>query len=481
METLLIVQPRAYYDSVSLMAASQQIAGRPGVEQAVLVMGTAHNKALLRDAGLLTEGALAANPDDLIIAIQAADGQIAAAAAAAVTAALTRKGDAAADAGLPAPRSLRSALRQMPAANLAMISLPAEFAAAEARQALLSGLHVLLFSDNIELAAEVELKRLARERGLLCMGPDCGTALLGGVGLGFANVVRPGPIGIVSASGTGAQEVATLIDRAGGGVSQIIGTGGRDLAPEVGGLMMLSGIELLAEDPATETILLISKPPDQAVAATVLGALARSGKRAIVCFLGYAGAAPAGSALAATLYAAAGLALGTPAGLDDELLRYQAARLAHLMPAQPCRLRGLFSGGTLCSEARLELDRLGVLDHSDLVDYGDDRYTQGRPHPMIDWSLRLAELRRAAADPRTGVILLDVVLGYGAHPDPAGLLCPILGAIKLPVIIYVCGSDGDPQGRSRQIARLADYGAILAGSNLEAARLAGLIIKEGLQ
>ena len=380
-----------------------------------------------------------------------------------------------------APRSLRSALRQMPAANLAMISLPAEFAAAEARQALLSGLHVLLFSDNIELAAEVELKRLARERGLLCMGPDCGTALLGGVGLGFANVVRPGPIGIVSASGTGAQEVATLIDRAGGGISQIIGTGGRDLAPEVGGLMMLSGIELLAQDPATETILLISKPPDQAVAAVVLEALARSGKRAIVCFLGYAGAAPAGIALASTLYAAAGLALGAPAGLDDELLRYQAARLAHLMPAQPCRLRGLFSGGTLCSEARLELDRLGVLDHSDLVDYGDDRYTQGRPHPMIDWSLRLAELRRLAADPRTGVILLDVVLGHGSHPDPASLLCPLLGSIKLPVIIYVCGSDGDPQGRSRQISRLADYGAILAGSNLEAARLAGLIIKEGLQ
>lgn len=477
MPILLLVKPRAYHDSVSLMAASQQLAQAAGVDQAVLVMGTAHNKALLQDSGLLTADGATAQPDDLIIALQGADLAALEQAAAGVAALLSRKssaGGASGSGGQLAPRTLRSALRQLPEATLAVISVPGAFAAYEARQALISGLDVLLFSDNVSLEAEIELKQLARAKGLLCMGPDCGTALLDGVGLGFANVVRRGSIGIVSASGTGAQEVAVLIDRYGGGISQIIGTGGRDLKPEVGGLMMLAGIERLAQDPDTEWIVLISKPPDPAVAATVLQALQASGKRGLVCFLGYTGGVPAGLEQAASLHETALLVMGQrPEAEHDHLPAELAGRLK---PGQ--RLRGLFSGGTLCDEARLELARLGMAAHSDLVDYGDDQYTQGRPHPMIDWTLRLAELRRVAADPTTGAILLDIVLGHSAHPDPASLLSPLLGGIGQPVIVYVCGSDGDPQSYRRQVAQLAAAGAIVPESNLAAARLAGLLLKE---
>ncbi|HEY0739522.1 MAG TPA: hypothetical protein VGD69_31650, partial [Herpetosiphonaceae bacterium] len=377
-----------------------------------------------------------------------------------------------------APRTLNAALKQLPDADLAVISVPGAFARREALQALRSGLNVLLFSDNVALEDEIELKRLARSKELLCMGPDCGTAILGGVGLCFANVVRRGTIGIVSASGTGAQEVSVLIDRYGGGISQLIGTGGRDLRPEVGGLMMRSGIELLARDEQTETILLISKPPHPEVAAAVLADLRASGKRGIACLLGYHGELPEGIELATTLRDAAALAVGQAAlAQDDNALSEIAQTLARRIPASGARLRGLFSGGTLCDEAKLTLAQMGLGDRAELIDYGDDQYTVGRPHPMIDWTLRLQKLRETAADPTTAVLLLDVVLGHGSHPDPASVLAPALREITQPAVVYVCGTDADPQQRGHQIAQLQAAGAITGDSNCEAAGLAGLILQ----
>jgi FdrA protein len=466
MQQHLLIKPHSYHDSVTLMRVSQEIAALPGVEQAVVVMGTEHNKALLSGVGLL------------IIAIQAQSTAALQTAIAAVEQALTERG-AAKDAlsSQPPPRTLAAALRQLPDANLALISVPGAFAKREALQALRHGLHVLLFSDNVALEDEIELKRLARDQGLLCMGPDCGTAILGGVGLGFANVVRRGPIGIVSASGTGAQEVSTLIDRWGGGISHVIGTGGRDLRPEVGGVMMRAGIERLAQDATTTTIVLISKPPHPDVAAAVLADLRACGKRGIACLLGYSGATIEGVALATNLRDAASLALEQTIQPQDDLppiARTQTARV----PATGTRLRGLFSGGTLCDEAKLRLAQIGLGERAELVDYGDDEYTIGRPHPMIDFSLRLQKLREAAADPTTAVLLLDVVLGYGAHPDPAAVLAPMLSEIRQPVVISVCGTEADSQRRSRQVAQLQAAGALVAESNFEAAGLAGLILKE---
>jgi FdrA protein len=479
MQQHLLIKPHSYHDSVTLMRVSQQIAALPDVEQAVVVMGTEHNKALLASVGLLTDAAQSAHPDDLIIAIEARSAAALETAIAAVESALTERGTAhSSSSSQPTPRTLSAALSRLPDANLALISVPGPFAKREALKALRAGLHVLLFSDNVALADEIELKRLAHDQGLLCMGPDCGTAILGGVGLGFANVVRRGPIGIISASGTGAQEVSVLIDRYGGGISHVIGTGGRDLRPEVGGLMMRAGIRRLAQDDATTTIVLISKPPHPDVAATVLADLRACGKRGIACLLGYTGAALDGIALATNLRDTAALAVEQAApDQDDPLLAEITSSQAARIPTTGTRLRGLFSGGTLCDEAKLRLAQLGLGERAELVDYGDDQYTVGRPHPMIDFTLRLQKLREAAADPTTAVLLLDVVLGYGAHPDPAAALAPVLHQIAQPVVVSVCGTEADPQQRSRQVAQLQAAGALVAESNLEAAGLAGLILK----
>ena len=394
-------------------------------------------------------------------------------------------------------RSPRAA--ELGTANLALISTPGTYATAEAIKALKLGLNVFLFSDNVPVEDEIELKTMARARGLLVMGPDCGTAILDGVPLGFANAVRRGTIGLVGASGTGLQQVSCLIDRYGAGVSQAIGVGGRDLDERVGGAMMLAALERLAADPGTELIVLISKPPSASVAERVLAAAAAVGKPVIVNFLGgdpdavtAAGSIPAATFEAAATIASA-MALGDTVPADDGLAPatvpandVREAR-AELDPGQ-WRIRGLYSGGSLAGEAKLVLRAsLGAdaAKRHEIVDLGDDEYTVGRPHPMIDPRLRNEHLEAAAGDPSTAVILLDVVLGYGSNPDPAGALASAIRAARadaaregrrFAVVASVCGTSGDPQDLGAQEARLAEVGVILAPSNARAAALAARIV-----
>ena len=328
---------------------------------------------------------------------------------------------------------------------MALISVPGEYAVLEAHRALTAGMHVFLFSDHVPVADEVALKRRGAERGLLVMGPECGTAMLGQVGLGFANVVRPGPVGIVSAAGTGAQEAAVLLDDAGVGVSQIIGVGGRDLSADVGGIMFREGMRMLAEDDETETLLLVSKPPDRDVVEQ-LGAVDVGGKRVVAAFVGWDGAeAPfeIHPTLEAGAYAAAE---ADPPAFDAEVTG----------PAL-----GLFSGGSLAYEA---LTILG--DGHTVYDLGEEEYTQGRPHPMVDLEVR----KRMLAEADAGCVLLDVVLGHGAHPDPAGELAPVLAKLAVPVVAHVCGTAADPQGADRQRETLREAGVIVAPTNAAAAR-----------
>lgn len=509
MQRKTLVRSHVYHDSVVLMAISQRAAAVPGVQNAIAVMGTAMNKEFLANVGLLNPAVEVAGADDLIIGIEAESESALAAALQAIDHGLQERA-AAQPAGQrtqPA-RTLASALREMAEANLAVVSVPGEFAAREARQALAAGLHVFLYSDNVPLEDEVELKQSAAARGLLCMGPDCGSALIGGVGLGFANAVRPGAVGIVAASGTGLQEVACLVHRLGAGVSHAIGTGGRDLSRQVGGMTMRQGIRLLAGDPATRCMVLISKPPDPEVARQVLDEAKRAGKPVIACFLGSDGqgydlgrVARAGTLQEAAELAVSALA-GARAGLtpEGEFVR-QVQRLA----SAPGRghVRGLFSGGTLCQEAALELTRhLGPVysniasdpalrlaggeasrGHA-LWDLGDDHFTVGRPHPMIEPALRLPHLEREAADPAAAVILLDLVLGHGAHPDPAGALAPAIRAAleradsretSLAVVASVTGTDDDPQRLLAQVATLKEAGAVVAPSAAWAARAAAAI------
>ena len=507
MPASLRIVHNTYRDSVSLMQLSARIAGRPGVRQASVVMATKGNLALLREAGML-DRPVEASPSDLVVVVQGDDDAAVRAAFDETERALA--GDAAAGPRRGpreiAPRTLQMGVLAQPEANLALISTPGEYAAAEALKALRLGLNVMLFSDNVSLADEVMLKREAEARGLLVMGPDCGTAIVAGVPLGFANAVRRGPIGVVGASGTGLQQVTSLIDQGGLGVSHALGTGGRDLKAEVGGATMLRAIDELAADAGTRVIVLVSKPPARAVAEMVLVRARASGKPVIACFLGAAAADVEGGNVraAATLEEAAAMALaaarGAPyAGAERRLPQFEAPRLA----AGQRYVRGLYSGGTFCYEATLLLSQALQGVHSNtpvagaaaledvwrsrghtLVDLGDDEFTRGRPHPMIDHRLRNERIVREAGDAEVAVILLDVVLGYGAHPDPAAEMLPALreartaarrGGREIALVAFVCGTERDPQGFARQVAALREAGVILAASNAQAVHTAAAI------
>ncbi len=482
-----------------------------------MVMATDANKAILRQAGLLPSEIEGAGPNDLVIVVLAEADEVAEEAMQWAESQLGQRPLTAAAGPGFRPRTIRTAARSNPQSNLAIISVAGQYAAAEAWEALKNGLHVFLFSDNVDIEDEVALKKYAAEQGLLMMGAGCGTAILNGVALGFANVVPRGPVGIVAAAGTGLQEVSSLLARLGVGVSQAIGTGGRDLHEAVGAIMMLHGLKTLQADPATQVIVLVSKPPSPGIAQRVLDQVAEGDKPTVVCFLGSdrASVSSAGAISARTLQEAAFLAAAQVQGQRgasvDEVIEREAvdlmARAAdlreRLKPAQKY-LRGLFSGGTLAAEALvvwadLHLDvfsnvttepRLKVPDTSRCVencalDLGEEEFTVGRPHPMIDNDLRIRRLMQEASDPEVAVIVLDVVLGHGAHRDPASELGPaILQAVNqadkegrtLTVIASVTGTSGDPQGLERQVRALEAGGAILCPSNAAAARLAGFLV-----
>jgi FdrA protein len=453
-----------YADSVALMRIARELESVPGVMRASLMIGTPSNKSLLKESGLLSEEGASARPDDLIIAVKGKNSEE----GLVLAEKLLTSGTAQSGSSASHP-AFASALGALPGANLALISVPGEFAAAEARRALERGLHAMVFSDNVPLAQEVALKKLAAQRGLLMMGPDCGTALIAGTPIAFANAVPRGDIGIVSASGTGLQEVSTLLARAGHGVSHGIGVGGRDLSAAVGGRMTLAAMDALEADAATRRIIVISKPPSPSVTAKIVARAKRCRKPVTLCLLG----AKAGPSIVRTLEAAAGY-----------------------RPKEHARVRakgnivGLFCGGTLCAEAQIVLMDHGLRVSSNapvpgatqkgaphlLLDLGADEYTRGRPHPMIDPALRNEHVARALKDKAVGVVLLDLVIGYGAHADPAGLIADLARKSKKPVIASVTGTEGDPQVYSRQVKTLRAAGVIVAASNAAAARLATVAV-----
>ena len=515
MEIKTRVLKNQYYDSVALMLAAKQLREHPEVADAALIMGTGVNKELLDQGGLLTREARSAQPNDLIITVKCrtdAENYLDEAQS------LLTKKMRDMGSGTALPQTVRSAMRVNPDLNLAVISVAGSYAAREAREVLAGGLHALLFSDNVLLEDEIALKKLALQRNLLLMGPGAGTAIINGVGLGFANAVARGSIGIVSAAGTGLQEVSTLICKRGAGVSQGIGTGGRDLSRDVGGLMFFAAIDALQADPQTEILALISKPPDAEVTKALIDRIKSSKKKTVLCLLG-ADLPEKGSGnlfftrtLEECAYTAAALAKGKLPDIEklikkeDEQLHALIKQWKGKFADNQCFVRGLFSGGTLCYEAQVIwkdlLDSLvysnAPLEKKDLlkdsnrsqghsaVDLGEEEFTRGRPHPMIDNDLRVQRLRQEAADPETAVILLDVVIGFGAHPDPATELGEAIKQLSIGLekkmrhiafVTSVTGTEEDPQGLSRCQKLLQDAGAIVCASNAQAARLAVALIE----
>ncbi len=497
-----------YRESVSLMQVSSTLASREGVQEAYAVMATPANLDPLRDAGV-DVGAISAGPNDVVIVIEGEDeGAVQEGLAAAEEVLFREEAPVAEGVAERPPRSILLAVRDLPEANLALISTPGEYAAAEALKALQAGLHVMIFSDNVSLDDEIAIKERAHGWGLLAMGPDCGTAIINGVPLGFANVVRRGSIGAIGASGTGLQQVTSLVDRWGQGISQAIGTGSHDLHSRVGAITMLDALDALAADEETEVIVLISKPPAAEVARRVLERARAANKPVVVEFIGAEDAEAPGEGLTMvhTLDEAAARAVALAGGEAPEALAELPLEAGAPRFAEGQRyLRGLFSGGTFAYEATLLLEEaLGTVysntptnpahtlddpwksrEHT-TVDLGDDEFTRGRPHPMIDYRLRVERLIEEARDPAVAVVLLDVVLGHGAHEDPAGELVPAIGKApriareagrELAIVASVCGTERDPQGLARQERALQEAGVILGRSNAHAARIAAHILQ----
>jgi FdrA protein len=498
------IRSGAYYDSVILMKLQRSLNELPGVQDAGVVMGTAANKDVLAQSGLLVPEAIAAKADDAVIVIKADDEPAAFAALQKIDGLLKSRQSGGTEVDYR-PKTLESASQMLPDAQWVLISVAGRYAAGVARQALELGKHVFLYSDNVSLEDEISLKKLSAEKGLLVMGPDCGTAIVNGFGLGFANQVRHGPIGMVAASGTGLQQVSARIHQMGGGFTHALGTGGRDLSEAVNAATFRQGLDFLKNDPSTQVIVLVSKPPSPKVAGELVTAARSAGKPVVVDFIGYSTAARVvdevyfASSFEETAELAVQLASKkiTPALKED-------LNLQRFIKGQ-CYLRGLFSGGTLAYEALLILqdylpavysnaplkkelrlsDSLVSQEHT-IIDLGEDEFTVGRLHPMMDNDLRIRRLEKEAGDPEVAIIFLDVVLGYGAHPNPASELAPAIKKAKaqaekegryLEVVAIVCGTDGDPQGLESQIKLLKDAGAWVETNNTAAVRYAGRLVQ----
>lgn len=504
MSVIGMIKTNAYYDSVTLMQVSRAVEESEFVKKAMISMGTDMNKELLKAAGLLTKQFEDAKPSDLIIAFEADEHADVDNIYQIIEGKLNEKAKDDKEQDLP-PTSLASAVKRYPELNLAVISVAGVYAAAEVRKALNKNLNVMLFSDNVTLEDEIALKNLAHEKGLLMMGPDCGTAIINSVGLCFANNVRKGDIGVVGASGTGTQEVTVLIDKMGGGITQVIGTGGRDLSIEVGGIMMYDALEALDRDDKTEVIVLISKPPVEEVAQRIITRAQGSSKNVVVCFIGNDKNESQGNlhfvstleeaARKAVLLSAASEYKELEDAYDVEELRETAKET---LGAHQKYVRGLYCGGTVCDESAAifqealpgdvysnvgkvkRLENPGVSVKHSFIDLGDDEFTVGRPHPMIEPSLRNDRIIQEAQDEETAIILFDVELGYGSHRNPAGEAVAAVRKAKeilaeenrnVLFIAYVLGTEDDLQGYHKQLEILRSEGIILASSNARAAHL----------
>jgi FdrA protein len=483
------IRPNTYHDSVQLMRLSEALAGQPGVVNAAAVMATPLNLVLLADDNLLPPE-IQATPEDLLITVTGEDEASARGALEQVDDLLTARGSRAHGAPgsqgeehIPGPIYALEEAAARGSANLAVIAVPGPYAAVEAFAALRAGLHVFLFSDNVPLEAEVHLKRLAAERDLMMMGPDCGTAIIGGVGLGFANRVKRGPVGIVGASGTGIQQLCSLLDLAGIGIAQAIGTGGRDLSAAVGGSMTRRAIWALEADPGVDVIAVVSKPGDPDATRRLQQEMLGLHKPAVVCLLGEkppdAGAVHYTQTLADVARTITDMLGVRPPAPWGQLMSGDHPQAG---TRQGSRVYGLYAGGTLCSEAAQVLDSMGVAHH--LIDLGADEYTQGRAHPIIDPRLRVSMLADLAGQDDVGVVLFDVILGDLAHPNPAAALEPSLTSLRQgpigarpAVVATLIGTRKDPQGLKRQRTILERAGAQVFPSNAQAASVSGNLVR----
>lgn len=511
MQTRTVISSNAYYDSVTLMRISTEAGKLTGVSDVLVGMGTELNKDTLRNVELLTREAEEASPNDLMIGVRAENNDIIDEVFKKIEEMFSLKKNTKSDENKRVYEHIEEVGNLNEGYNMAVISVPGTYAAREVKNALNQGMHVFLFSDNVTVDEEIELKDLANKKGLLLMGPDCGTAIINGVPLGFANRVRRGNIGIVGASGTGTQQVTTLIDTLGAGVSQVIGTGGRDLSQRVGGRTTLAALDALNEDKATEVVVIISKPPATEVTEKIFTKVEYMKKKVVLCLLGakLMDNLPENiiqcTSLEETAIRASAIALGREVYLNEkETNLYLIEEFKKTIKPKQKYVRALFGGGTLCDEtmtlfrkknipmfSNIPLDESEALEDVEksqgntFLDMGDDYFTKGKPHPMIEPQLRTKRIIADALNEETAVMLLDVELGHGCHPDPAGVA--VTGAEeankklqqdnrRVLWIAALIGTENDPQNMQEQIRKLRDAGFVVYESNIRAAELAASLV-----
>lgn len=485
-----IVKKGSYHDSVVLMLLTNKISTISGVKKVSIMMATPANKDIYKQSGLATEELMSATANDMVMVADVDDDSILDTIEKETEEFFKQQStDSAKKSGRESVKSWDKAVAALPDANLAVISVPGMYAAMEADRALDENMNVFMFSDNVTIEDEKKLKEKAHSKGLAVMGPDCGTGIIQGVPIAFTNSVAPGSIGIIGASGTGIQELTTIIDRLGEGVKNAIGTGGRDLSTEVGGITMMDMIDAMEEDESVKVLIVISKPPAQSVREKISNRLSNFNKPVITLFLGekplyheenfyHAYTLDEAARLAVSLVRNKEVAQGEI--LIDEKDFYK--------PEDKKTIKAYYSGGTLAGEAAMLIkDALdlkvppqkkeGYMLNTDghiVVDLGDDVYTQGKPHPMIDPAKRIECMKQAVDDESTAVVLFDVMLGYGSHADMAGALLPTIAELdkkaqadgrKVFFIATVCGTRRDYQGYDDAVSKLKDAGVIVCETN----------------
>lgn len=511
MVTGYVIRKNEYHDSVFLMRVAKRLSQQKGILQAAALMGTEKNKVLLEEIEVRGPEITEATPSDLIVAVKADNQEALTSVLEDIDRWLTIDVGSASRLDI---RTLDEAVAMERHSNLAVVSVPGSYAAREARKALEHGLNVFLFSDNVPVESEISLKEYARERGLIVMGPDCGTAIIGGIGIGFANAVRRGHIGVIGASGTGIQEFTSLVHRAGSGISQAIGIGSRDLSDAVGGISFLTALDALDSDSQTEVITILSKPPGKTTLSNLLPRILKCHKPMVFCFLGlgqeslpadlrHGTARTLDDAAATAIQRVTGHALPGFDAKSSDLQKLVKQEQVNRNPEQRY-LRGIFAGGTFCFQAQQILQDGGIVVHSNtplhgnlkladpmrseehtLVDMGADDFTIGKPHPMIDPRLRFDRILAEGQDPHVAILLLDFVLGFNASPDPAGDLVPAIQEAKgkakrrggsLSVVASICGTEGDPQNFPRQVKVLEEAGVAVFPSSAQAAQFCALLV-----
>lgn len=514
-----VVRRNVFMDSMQLMRLTEEAKKLAGVADAVIAMGTSTNKLLMEQTGLLTAEGRGATENDLVLAVRVARGASTEEALSSIESLLASPPEGGEGTTGGAYFGIRTALDNLPGANLAVISLPGSQAAGAAEELLDAGLNLHVFSDHVPIEDELRLKRLAAKRGLLVMGPGAGTSLINGVGIGFANAVRRGRVGVVAAAGTGLQEVSVLLDRVGLGVSQGLGVGGTDISREVGGIMMTECLGLLEDDRGTEILMIVAKTPNAEVMRKVMGFVEkRTTKPVVACFLGMEASSRGRLHYSKTLHSsvlraarlsspASARAFGKNVGLSLREMAASSAKHASKLKAGQRYVRGLYTGGTLAHESLLVFrevmgeaysntplsaefrlaDPSMSKEHS-VVDLGDEFFTAGRPHPMIDPTIRKLRLLQEAKDPTVAVVILDFVLGYGCAEDPAGSMAGSIAEARaaarrsgreLVLMAHVCGTPADPQSSEKQSQRLAAAGVALYPSNATMAVAAALVASRG--